>query len=572
MRVRKFINKSVLTLVSAAILASGIAFAESVKVSEPKYDESLHTSEYWPNGVKQGQYTDNKISAYKTTKNSEGDSTNTIECNVKGATLYVDGEKAGNLPYKAVLTEGDHTLRIDGGAYYESKEVTIRVNNTKNGWFFIELERITGKLIFKTEPDSATVEINKQKLSSTGKKTVELNAGNHKYTVKAFGYKEINESITVYGGQSRSIQIQMDEAPFALEKFSITGRDTFNPKAGGKFSKVECYAKVTGPGTGVFQIKDSDGKLLYEETKTFTTWDNYFTWNGKDKSGNFVDDGAYTAVLEAGTEKKTLAVTVNSDLSFQRTWITPNGSGLGTVASAAFYPKKTWGGQVNFSGIYNLQETDWDFNINAAGLHSIGNHFEISTGINFNIGDPFAVQWSANLKGGSKIKLDSSALYWALYARYGICTDPLFAPYGADTGAGAGGGLALGWEKNGLYLGASAGATYQGLLGTFKAAEDPLLINYGLMINYTKSVFTAGAYASASTCIGNLNYTNDKGTNYTAETDLSAGFIRALQAGAALKFYPWDTAVNIDLGADLIYYPSSNKIWAGVTFGLSAFY
>lgn len=565
----KFISKkTVFTLLLAAGFAAGMAFAESVTVSEAKYDSSIHSGEYFPKGIKQGQFSDKRISSYKETKNSEGDSTTTIECNITGLSVFVDGEKIGEAPAKAVLTEGDHQVKVLGDDNYKTREVTIRVNSSKNSWFFIEVEAKSGKVTFKTSPEDAVIVINKKTYSG---KEIFLEEGRKDYTIKAFGYKQIDEEVTVYGGKSRTVTAVMDKASFELQDFKVEGRSSFNPKAGGKYSRVECIATVPAAGSGTFQIKDADGNLVYEEKKDFTTWETSFIWDGKNSSGLYVANGTYTASMTAASQTKTLAVTIDSDLAFQRTWITPEGSGLGNVASAAFYPAKTWGGQITFSGIYDVNNQSWNCQANAAGLYTLGKHFELSTGLSFLFGDPFSVLWAMNIKGGSKVKLANSALYWALYGRYGIATSPVFYPYGADAGAGLGGGLAMGWEKNGLYLGADAGAYYNGLVGTFTAEEDPIVIKAGAMVNYTKSFFAAGAYISATSCVGDLSYTKDDKV-FTGKTDFSNGLIRSLQAGLALKFFPTNTAVNVDVGGNVIYYPNESSLRASWTFGISAFY
>ena len=574
--IKTFIKRSLFTLLAASFFATSVAYADiSITISDPEEDSSFYIESRRPSGFRGGSYDfwNSVYQPYRTrpVKDEEANTVH-IDATESGASVYIDGSYKGTTPYSIDgLSSGRHTVKITK-SHYETLEVSIYVDTKLNAWYYMDMERISGRVVFITDPSDTEVSLSgsggSASSSSSGQKTLEVDEGNYTFTIRRFGYYEKTGTITVYRHSTRTVRAQLDPCPFELTSFTCD-RKEFNPEAGGKFSKTRFSIGATAPASGTFEILNQDGDTVYKEGVTFNSWNTYIEWNGCDMTGTPLTDGEYTAVITAEEYINSVDIKINSELVFQHMKITADGSGIGPVASAELYPAGTLGFQIDYSIIRPITDDDdlFDGNLNLGLLWAISDYVEFASSLNFMNDEGSVFYFDLSLKTGSKIPLSASNLYWAFIFRYGRSSEPFYPPFGCDSGCGLGLGGALGFTNNKMYFGFQSEYIFNCLTGQF-SQEDADIWKNAFLFQYTGKHITSAAYAAVNMGIGDYSIqTND---NYYMGS--INNLVQSVQAGANLSIFLGKSAWTLDLGADAIYFPENQDLFTDVKIGFSVFF
>jgi len=128
--------------------------------------------------------------------------------------------------------------------------------------------------------------------------TIGLPIGNNTITVSAFGWEENSVTIFVNEDTTATVNIYMKPAAFKLERLSQSRR-RFNPLNPGNLGITEYRFEVTSPGSGIINISDSNGNIVFiRQLEHFKTRAQFVIWDGRNEEGEPLPQGTYTAVLE----------------------------------------------------------------------------------------------------------------------------------------------------------------------------------------------------------------------------------------------------------------------------------
>lgn len=488
------------------------------------------------------------------------DSSLTIKSNVTGAHVYLNGNYQGTTPLTIQnLTQGRYHLRIDKD-HYETRELYVTVRTAQERIYYIDLERITGRLSFTVTPADADILVDS---ITVHENPMTLDEGTHSVTVRRFGYKTETATIEVFRHALRRVTVELDEAPFAITSIK-SSKPSFNPQNAGSLGTNEIQFSVSAPGAGTLTVTDTNGTQLFVNTYTqFTTWNYTATWNGKTTEGFPVPDGVYIATLNAQGLSASCSFNVDSSISYPQLSITSDGTGLGSVASAQMYPGDTM--IFHFAlgpAISLLNKNFYGAPFTAQFGWAITKWCEASIGYSIMLGKLQAPCGNITMKFGSSIPLAGGTFCYALNLRAGISKDAIYAPYGVDFGTGLGTGCMLGFDTGNLYAGLSSEFIYGPVNGVTANGTDIGWKN-GLILQVRNNITSLGLYAALNSCFGSYSFTKEKSpVVYSGNV---SGIYRALDTGIEGSLYFLNSSVSSSYKIGTIWYPEQESVTADQT-------
>jgi hypothetical protein len=225
-----------------------------------------------------------------------------VDTDPDSAEVWIDGELKGLSPYMMDdITKGWHKILLRKSGYYEA---TAWVDvETDYMLYQSTLTQIKGFLQISATPEQSTISINGQRFSPG---LIQLPIGTYTVSVRAFGYTDYQAAAIISENAITTLSVALPAAPFAITSFSLP-KTSFNPGNPGLLGMLEGSFSVTGPGVGELRVLDQAGNEVYSRLlPVFTTWNQPFTWNVRDSSGNELPDGSYTlSVAARGSESDT---------------------------------------------------------------------------------------------------------------------------------------------------------------------------------------------------------------------------------------------------------------------------
>jgi hypothetical protein len=242
-----------------------------------------------------------------------------VRTNPAGVRVFIDGMERGLSPVTIeTLLPGEHSVRLYKEGYNERQFNITIFNNSRlvvsiemkdeRGEVLVSVSRISDSpeelpfkpFVFSTAP-AAQYPAN---LSADNTTKLNLPVGYCTIRARAFGWEDASVTVLVDENKTASADIIMRPAELKLTNISASRR-RFNPNNTGSLGTIVYRFETTAPGLGTFSVFDKNGSLVYQENlKPFTTWEQSFTWNGRDSSGNLVPEGFYTILIEAVTPQK----------------------------------------------------------------------------------------------------------------------------------------------------------------------------------------------------------------------------------------------------------------------------
>ena len=525
-------------------------FAENAEISEPEaYAAPLTPAN--PNTPIPGADDDFQFESEKRVEKKK-ESSITIKTNVSGASVYLNGNYQGSTPLTVKnLADGRYKLTVSK-THYETRTVYVYIRGGHERIYYIDLERIVGRLSFSVTPSDATISCDGFTISAN---PITLDEGVHSVSVKRFGYNTWTSSVQVYRNMVRKINVSLDEAPFAITSIK-SSRASFNPRNAGTLGQTQIEFAVTAPASGTLVITNSSGATVWSTSyDSFSTWNYMAAWNGTLQNGTYAPDGSYTATLTAAGQNASCAITIDSSISYPQFSITGDGTGLGSVGSALMYPSDTM--ILHFGLGPSFSVTDASFYgapFTAQFAWTLTNWCEFYSSYNVMLGSLQTPSFYLGLKFGKEIPLSPAMSFCiALTTHTGYSKDALFAPYGVDIGNGFGTGVLLGLDTGSFYAGLDSQFIYHPVQ-SLTSDGDEITWKNGVLLQYRNSYSAEGIYVSLNSCFGSYSYTDkDTAQVYTGSIQ---SMVRAIDAGFETSLYFSGSSVSGTGKVGSIWYPS----------------
>jgi len=152
-----------------------------------------------------------------------GEATLSVESNVSGARVFVDGQKVGTTQLSEVaISEGEHRILVEKSGY-ETYRKTIRVKQGRSISLYVDLSMNTqqnGRLYVDTQPADANVKI--LNIGPAFYQGIELEAGSYQVEVSADGYEGKKLWISLAAGEDKTLDISLKRETASREGKKIT--------------------------------------------------------------------------------------------------------------------------------------------------------------------------------------------------------------------------------------------------------------------------------------------------------------------------------------------------------------
>ena len=227
-----------------------------------------------------------------------------IDSDPQGAEVYINNRFEGLTPIELEdFEQGTYKITLVKQGYEEYS--TWIVYQEGDDSYDFDLAEITGYLEVVVKPDGAKVLFGGQTLAAG---INEVPVGSYSLIIRSFGFEEYNGFAEIQEDLTTHVAVNLDPAEFQLKNPSMTRR-RFNPMNPGSLGISELRFDVSAPGTGSVSVVDSEGKeFLREDLQEFETWQQAYTWDGKDVNLQTVPDGSYRLRLTAiGTRQGTIS-------------------------------------------------------------------------------------------------------------------------------------------------------------------------------------------------------------------------------------------------------------------------
>lgn len=180
---------------------------------------------------------------------------------------------------------------------YRSLDFNLKVRDGFQYIVTIELLPRTGAMLVSADREIESLEIDGDPAPSN--ETITLARGQHRVKARCFGWQDYNQIINVNEDMRTVVDIHFVRARFDIQSLS-SSRGTFRPANPGRLGTTTLSFEVNAPGTGRLMITDHAGKtVLTYDFPEFSTWQQEFTWDGRDGSGTLLDEGDFLWTVAA---------------------------------------------------------------------------------------------------------------------------------------------------------------------------------------------------------------------------------------------------------------------------------
>ena len=134
-----------------------------------------------------------------------------VTADKEGASLYVDGERKGNVPFKGPIPVGRHALEVTtpDGLFGFKGEVLVRAGQAHS--MQVMLKPLTGSLKVASDPAGAAVKVNGEDRGETPVELSKLKPGAYEVKLSLPGHKEATRKVQVEAGKDASLQIKLEK-------------------------------------------------------------------------------------------------------------------------------------------------------------------------------------------------------------------------------------------------------------------------------------------------------------------------------------------------------------------------
>ena len=328
-----------------------------------------------------------------------------IESVPSGAKVFIDGAERGLTPYRnSSIQNGEYNIRIYKEGYTD-RRFSVLIRRGSRVEISVDLEEAKGQVLLELikDPESPPALEYNPRIFIDGvripspdnvipplyEQNLSLPEGWRTISAEAFGWEKASTRILVEEGSEQKLSLVLKPAVFAMTN-AVLRKKRFNPQDSGILGNAEINFTVNAPGTGLLEVFDDKGALIYSRTlDTFTNWQQQVLWNGRDTGGGIVNDGHYTLKLSAWDDSETektsaeLSVLVDSSIAMKPLSIVSSVAGLFLVPSTEMLPPYSY--QIDGSIIAGkpLQQGAWKSLPFAIGVRfSISDNLEAAVAFN----------------------------------------------------------------------------------------------------------------------------------------------------------------------------------------------
>ena len=416
--------------------------------------------------------------------------------NVEDADVYINGKHFGRTPVATVeLSATYYELEIRK-AGYDTITCKIYPKRRYTSTYSFTMLKTCGYIDIRNYPSGSSVYVDGSKHSSN---PVEVLPGSHTVKVRKFGYEDYSQKVYVENHKTVSVNVSLKTAPFAITNFSVS-KSKINPDYTSGIGKVTFSFDVTNDGSAILSVNDRYGNAVWtHEYKSFSTWEQSITWDGRGNYGEKIPDGQYTVNLYSFDYDKSIPLKIDRSMVYPLSTFTPSGTGIGSLPCAfgdgINYVKLF----VDFGPVINVGEKTQlqSLPVTTGIIIDFGQYNELSGA--FGVAAASAdgknpILASGSFKRNFVIPLDSDAkVSFAGLIDYTFSSGNTGAPVGTDMGKGLGLGAAAAFETKSLYLGVSG--EYSFTKATAKGIEDTLKYGVAASILPAKNLKT-GVWAA----------------------------------------------------------------------------
>ncbi len=279
------------------------------------------------------------------------------------AIVCINHRYAGTTPYTAEdLERGEYLITVKKEGYYtESRWITY--TSEENLKITFRLKEITGYLYIKTVPSGTNISIEGFKSLNEG--VNELPVGRYKITVSLFGYETYTTSVDISENRTTNLAITLKPAKFRFSRINLS-RKKFNPDNPSGLGLSRISFNVSAFGNGGLSIFSPEGKRVsYRRFDNFTTWNQGFSWDGKDSRGMELEDGIYRIVLSGRsrdgneTDTKTAYIIIDHSIIIRSRTVYSGVSGTLLSPTPDILPQGSY--EISFESIGHMEDGEYRF-------------------------------------------------------------------------------------------------------------------------------------------------------------------------------------------------------------------
>ena len=420
-----------------------------------------------------------------------------IKTNVEDAEVYINGKFVGKTPFaSSEFTPTHYNLEIRKSGY-DTISCRIYPRRRYTYVYNFEMQKTCGYINIKGVPSGTSIYVDGSRYSSF---PLEVYPGNHTVKVRKFGYEDFSERVYVENHKTVTVNVSLVTAPFRISNFEVS-KSKINPDYSSGIGKVTFSFDVSNDGSAILSVNDRYGNEVWTyEYKSFTTWEQSVTWNGRGNYGEEIPDGQYTVNLYSFDFDQSIPLKIDRSLNYPLSTFTPSGTGFGSLPCAfgdgMNYVKLfvDFGPMISINGskveLYSLPITTGII-VDFAQYNEFTGSFGVGAATNGSKNPIFA---GCSFKHNFVVPLDSnSKIDFAGLIDYNYCNVVGFAPLGSGIGKGLGLGFGMAYETKSTYLGLSA--EYSFAKKTAKCDQD--ILTYGVVASVSPAKnLKAGAWAS----------------------------------------------------------------------------
>lgn len=185
----------------------------------------------------------------------------TVESNVSGATVYVDGvRQAQGTPTTLNIAQGDATIRVEA-AGYRAYEETISVAGNRT--ITVQLQPDSSTVVVQSNVRGAQVSVDGRAQSGGTPLRLELPQGTYRFDVSASGYRSVTD--TVFINRDQTLTFNLEPITYRLDiQSNIRGAVVYinGRRVGGAPHREELQ-----PGTYEVRV-EADGYTSFQTSLT----------------------------------------------------------------------------------------------------------------------------------------------------------------------------------------------------------------------------------------------------------------------------------------------------------------
>ncbi len=226
----------------------------------------------------------------------EGRASLSIDASVEPASLYLNRQYVGKLPFtSASMLPGSYLVGVEAPGRRLIEREILLAEKTATTLFF-RLAPITGRLEATLAPPEAELLVDG---APVGGASIELPVGGHSVAARLFGFEERRLRVDIREEETTRLELTLEPSPFSVGALEAS-RKVFDPASAGALGETLITFAATNRGSARVEIRDVAGRIVADWIfLDLATWRQSFAWKGRGADGKPLPDGEYEVLLSA---------------------------------------------------------------------------------------------------------------------------------------------------------------------------------------------------------------------------------------------------------------------------------